>query len=237
VKVGDSFVALHKAGLRFEALLFCGYFAAYVGYLFLRLEGEFLHWVTLVVLPLFLVIWRRRKGSRPISAALTSVGLSASVCKQGLGVAAGVGLLVSALQLVVSRNRFEMLETLESPRALILFPSAVVLMILFAGFTEEFFFRGVLQTRFSACLPKLLAIPLTAIAFGVYHLPYAYLNARWPSHGNWAAAVGAALGQGIPMGLILGWVYQRKRNLLASVLCHALINAMPGMEYVSRLLQ
>jgi membrane protease YdiL (CAAX protease family) len=34
----------------------------------------------------------------------------------------------------------------------------------------------------------------------------------------------------VPIGLILGWLYARsKNNLLACVVCHALINTFPGM--------
>lgn len=69
-----------------------------------------------------------------------------------------------------------------------------------------------------------------SLLFGLCHLPYAYLNPRWPSHGNWPGAFALAFGQGIPMGLILGTMYARtKNNLFACIVVHALINSFPAM--------
>jgi len=44
------------------------------------------------------------------------------------------------------------LDLLATPRAILIFPLTFVLMALTAGFTEEFFFRGVLQTRLARAL-------------------------------------------------------------------------------------
>ncbi|MEW6213575.1 MAG: CPBP family intramembrane glutamic endopeptidase, partial [Acidobacteriota bacterium] len=95
---------------------------------------------------------------------------------------------------------------------------------------EEFFFRGVLQTRFENLFGnKFLAVVAASILFGLYHLPYAYLNPRWPSFGNWSDAFASAMGQGVPAGLIFGTVYARTRNLLVPVIVHSLINTLPAM--------
>ena len=58
--------------------------------------------------------------------------------------------------------------------------------------------------------PTVIVILLPSLLFGIYHLPYAFLNACWPSHGNWAEAISPVLGQGIPMGPIYGTVYARR---------------------------
>jgi membrane protease YdiL (CAAX protease family) len=77
---------------------------------------------------------------------------------------------------------------------------------------------------------KVIAVIITSILFGIYHLPYAYLNPRWPSHGNLSEAFSSALGQGIPTGLILGTLYARaKNNLLACIIVHSLVNSLPAM--------
>jgi membrane protease YdiL (CAAX protease family) len=152
----------------------------------------------------------------------------------GLWWAVAVGLAVSGLQLVLSRNSGEILNLFSSGKAFYLFPLSVVLMLFTAGTTEEFFFRGVLQTRLQMRLrSNIAAIAVTSVLFGLYHLPYAYLNPRWPSHGNWPEALGAAFGQGVPMGLILGFIYARtKNNLVACALVHALINSFPAMLFI-----
>ncbi|MBI4429371.1 MAG: CPBP family intramembrane metalloprotease [Ignavibacteriales bacterium] len=112
-----------------------------------------------------------------------------------------------------------------------LFPLAIVLMLFTAGFTEEFFFRGFLQTRLQQLFSSnVVGVIVSSILFGIYHLPYAYLNPRWPSHGNLPEAFWSALGQGIPMGLILGTLYVRtKNNLLSCVVVHSLLNSLPAM--------
>ena len=69
-----------------------------------------------------------------------------------------------------------------------MFPLALVLLMMTAGFTEEFFFRGVLQTRLTTSLKsKVWGVVVAAVLFGLYHLPYAYLHPGWPSHGDWGA--------------------------------------------------
>lgn len=206
------------------------YYFAYLAYLFATLEGEAGHWVTLVALPFLMVMLLRRARGRPagIAAMGAAVGLRRGRLSTGLGIAAAVGLMVAALQLVVSRSREQILDALTSASALYLLPLAFVLLLATAAFTEEFFFRGILLTRVQARWGALPALLVSSLLFGLYHLPYAYLHPRWPSHGDWEAALGSAMGQGGIAGLILGGVFLVARaNLLAPVLVHALINLPP----------
>ena len=206
------------------------YSLVYLLYLFATLEGEAGHWVTLVALPFLMVLLLRRARGKPtgIAALGAAVGLRRGRLTTGLGIAAGVGLALAALQLMVSRSRAQILEALTSTSALYLLPLAFVLLLLTAAFTEEFFFRGILLTRLRARWGALPALLVSSFLFGLYHLPYAYLHPRWPSHGDWAAALSAAMSQGGLAGLILGGVYIIARgNLLAPVLVHALINLPP----------
>ena len=69
-----------------------------------------------------------------------------------------------------------------------------------------------------------------ALLFGVYHLPYAYFNPFWPSAGDWSAAWVAALGNGVPGGLVLGTLYVKSnRNLVPCIVLHSMIGAFPAM--------
>lgn len=152
----------------------------------------------------------------------------------GLGWALALGIFLSGLQLVLSRNSQAILELLSTGRGWLLLPVAFLLLLMTAGFTEEFFFRGILQTRLAAGLrSNVLAVLAASFLFGVYHLPYAYLHPRWPSHGDWAAAAGAAFGQAIPMGLILGTLYAKRPNLLACAVLHAMVNLLPGVVMIA----
>jgi membrane protease YdiL (CAAX protease family) len=220
-----------------EAWLAVLYFAAYFGYLWLHQEGEALHWVTLVLLPLGLLAWRRaRARTLDWKALLASVGIGRTRWRAGLRLAVLAGVALALLQLLLSNRKAEMAAALTEPSILYVLPLAVVLLLSTAAFTEEFFFRGLLQTRLQERLRSTFAaVAITAVLFGLYHLPYAYLNPRWPSYGQWGEAVAMALGQGIPAGVILGLLYKRAgMNLWAPVATHALINSLPATVLVSR---
>jgi membrane protease YdiL (CAAX protease family) len=219
--------------LRAEAPWALVYFALYVGWLFMTLENEFLHWVSMVIIPLAILysVQKIRIPSAGMESTLATVGIKKGNLTSGILWAIVIGLALSALQLVLSRNRDQIWSLIVSGKAVVLFPITFVLMLFTAATTEEFFFRGVLQTRLQSLFrSKTIAVIVASLLFGLYHLPYAYLNPRWPSHGNWPEAFGAAFGQGIPIGLILGVVYVRtKNNLLACIMIHALLDSLPAM--------
>lgn len=228
--------ARQEPDLRREAGIAIAYFALFMAYLFWRLEGEFLHWLSLVIIPLAVLSLYQRISlpSASFAVALASVGLRKGNLSRGLWWAMAVGLVLSVAQLWMSNRRDEILEILGSSKVFLLFPVTFLLMLFLAGTTEEFFFRGVLLTRLARWLKSdVWAIVLTAFLFGLYHLPYAYYNPQWPSHGRWGDALLSAFGQGGIGGVILGLVYVKSnKNLLACILTHALINTLPGMTMV-----
>lgn len=215
-----------------EAWAALAYFAAYLAYLFWNPESELAHWLTLVILPLLLIVMLRR--GRDPAQILASFGLRRGNLKQGLSWAIGLGLLIGVFQLYQGRAAAEAWELVRTGRVLYMFPLAFVLMMLTAGFTEEFFFRGFLQTRLEALVgSRWLAIVPTTLLFGVYHLPYAYLNPNWPSAGDWGAAWQAAMTNGVLGGIFLGVLYAAtRRNLIACIVLHALINSVLAMTLI-----
>lgn len=210
------------------------YFALYLVYLFLRPENEALHWVTLVAVPFLIALLSLPRDRRSVSVAAASVGLRRNTLMAGLGWALALGALLTVFQAFWGDHAEGIRALVRSGRAVWLFPLAFLLMMALAGFTEELFFRGFLQTRLEALTRSpWAAVLLTAPLFGLYHLPYAYLNPGWPSHGDWGDAWTAALVQGVPGGLILGALYVVSRgNLLACVVLHSLINAAPVMTMI-----
>ncbi len=80
-------------------------------------------------------------------------------------------------------------------------PSALYLAII-SGFTEEFFFRGLLQQEYG--------IILASVLFGLFHIA----NAKTLVYGIYAGAV----------GFFLGWLFIFTGNLLVPVLVHILNN-------------
>jgi len=212
------------------------YFGLYLAYLFYSLENELMHWIGLVAVPALIAAATLRYAGRPSRPrdVLRCFGLERGRLSSGLGIAVAVGVVLGLAQTFLSRNGDQFVELIRSGRALFLFPLAFVLMLATAAFTEEFFFRGFLQNRLEQLTSSRVAgVVLGSLAFGVYHLPYAYLNPRWPSAGDWGAAWSAAMGQGVIGGLILGTVYLvARRNLLAPVIVHAFINAFPATTII-----
>jgi membrane protease YdiL (CAAX protease family) len=209
------------------------YFCIYLAYLFATLEGEFLHWATMVLIPVATVAVFAGREQR-LRRTLSSFGLRWGALRTGLGVTLGLGVAVGFFQIAYSRMGDDIVAVLTSSRAPLALSVAFVFLLLTAGFTEEVFFRGYLQTRLERLTgSKLWGLVLASVLFGFYHLPYAYLNPRWPSSGDWSEALVASLGQGIPGGLILGGLFlYTKKNLVAPVLLHTCINPLPASTMI-----
>lgn len=79
----------------------------------------------------------------------------------------------------------------------------VFALALMSALAEELFFRGFLQGH--------LGLGLTALLFGLAHLP-----SRWV-HAPWTLAA-------ILMGLALGWLFEVFGSLLPAFLAHFLVN-------------
>jgi membrane protease YdiL (CAAX protease family) len=210
------------------------YTLLYVGYLFWRQESEAAHWITMVMLPLAIASLALPRGERTAARALGSLGIRRGHFKAGVIWALLGGILITAFQAFYGGQAEAVQALFRNGRALWLLPLTFLLMMGLAGFTEEVLFRGFLQTRLEKLLrSRWLAVVAAAFLFGLYHLPYAYLNPRWPSHGDWSTAWSAALGNGVPGGLILGALYVVSRgNLLACVVLHSLINVAPAMTLI-----
>jgi len=221
--------------VRPEALFVVAYYSAYVVYLFVHQESEFQHWASLVLIPLIgLWLVRRRPSFREM---LGSIGLERGKLLLGLKWPILIGLVIQGVQLMNGANRAEFAAILSSSWGWLAPIVALPLLMITVGPTEEIFFRGIVQRRFSDLLRSdWLGIGIATVAFILYHVPYAYLNPNWPSAGDPLHAVQLAVVNGLPGGLLLGWVYVRSgRNLFAVILLHAMIDWIPGTIMVSRI--
>jgi membrane protease YdiL (CAAX protease family) len=216
-----------------ESRVAFAYAILYLGYLFVALESELAHWLTLVIVPVVIAVtFGDRRGER--SELLATFGLRRQDWKRGIVWALVFGALITVLQVLLFGQRHEILAIVQSGRALWLYPLTLLLMFFMAGFTEEFFFRGFLQTRVEVLVgsPR-AAIAIVTVLFSIYHLPYAYLNPMWPSAGDWGLAWRAAFANGLPGGLVLGSLYQLSgRNLVPCIVLHSMINAAPAMTLI-----
>lgn len=219
-----------------ESLTALAYFGAYLAFSFRSPGSEARHYLMLVVLPLLIVLLLRARDPqrRRFAWVLSSFGLRRGSLRKGVLWALTIGLLLGLFQLAQRRAGPELWDLIQSGKALYLFPLAAAIGLATAGFTEEFFFRGFLQTRlerlFRSPVPALLA---AAVAFGLYHVPYAYLNPNWPTVGDFPSAFGVAMVEGGLGGLILGGAYVLwNRNLLACIVLHGMIDAVPIMTLI-----
>ena len=225
-----SGIVARRRGL-IEVLVVLAYFGLVLAMEFARLDGEWMRWITLVIVPLALMSLLARTAPRP-GGVITSVGLARGHMRDGLGLAIAVGVVVSPLFLLTAPKAGEVLRSVMTGRIFFTLPIAIVLLLLTAASTEEFFFRGVLLTRCRSWLGSdWLAICISAVCFGLYHLPYAALDLG--QRGGILPSWLDAFGVGTAGGLVLGWVFVRARgNLVASIVAHALMNALVATTVV-----
>ena len=196
------------------------------------LANDIAKWLWFVILPLG-VLWFARGRSSNITSFLRSVGLH----RQGLGKALLLGVLAFVILLpfvlgsMPSAQLTKIVDIFRQPlQAVVIIPVSFLLLLFTAGFTEEIFFRGILQSRLAKVMhSELRSCLIIAVLFGLYHLPYAYFSADWQSHGNLGWALASVLTEQTIAGLILGVLWIRTRNLGSSILLHALIDLLPAM--------
>lgn len=213
------------------------YWLLYVGYLFIRPEGEIAHWVSLVAIPCIALAFALGRSTHTMAWASVwrIVGIRRAGSLRALMCAVLAGGAMTVLQLFGRQGN----------SARVLFGSMAgwgwlaagfVLMCATAAATEEFFFRGVVQGSLSRWrIPSWAAGAVATLMFVAYHVPYAYMSPQWASHGNIPAAIGAAAGNALFVGALLSVVYVVSgRHLLGPWMAHALTNMVPGALYLQR---
>lgn len=85
---------------------------------------------------------------------------------------------------------------------------AVLVIGVLAGSAEELFFRGYMQTRLGQRVPPTVAVLVTSVAFGLFHL-------------EWLHALLAFV-----LGLYLGWITEVAGSALPAIACHVINNTL-----------
>lgn len=105
---------------------------------------------------------------------------------------------------------------LENPTAMIM---SVVSVLVMAPIIEEFLFRGCMQNFIKNYLGPKVAIQITALCFALFHLT--------PSQGIGNISLMISL---FPLGLFLGFLYERQGSLFASIGLHMTFNTVSAMR-------
>jgi uncharacterized protein len=112
-------------------------------------------------------------------------------------------------------------------------PLGYLWMTLEAGVTEEFLFRAVAQTRFTAWLNSAWAgVFLTSVIFGLAHAPGLFMRGG-PDVDGWSTDPFQVIAHTIavlsPIGLLFGLIYARTKSLLLVILLHGLVDVLPNL--------
>lgn len=104
----------------------------------------------------------------------------------------------------------------------VFFVYAIVWSLVAIGPIEELLFRGVVQGRSREAFGPIAAIGLTALGFGIAHLPSYLLAGANPL----STAVLVALTTITLTAIVLGAIYERTANLAVVILAHGLTDAL-----------
>jgi len=112
-------------------------------------------------------------------------------------------------------------------------PLGFLWMTLEAGVTEEFLFRGVVQTRLTSWFNSAWAgVIVTSVAFGLAHAPGLFMRGG-PGVDGWSTDPLQVIAHTItvlsPIGLTFGLIYARTKSLLLVVLLHGLVDWLPNL--------
>jgi membrane protease YdiL (CAAX protease family) len=183
-----------------------------------------------VVLPAGLLILLGAK-----LAPITQLGLSGRKFWRTLIV---TGLIILALVCVVTpslKNISGIPPTFET--MIWAMPLGYLWLTLEAGVTEEFLYRAVAQTRFTAWMNSAWAgVFLTAVIFGLAHAPGLFMRGG-PGVDGWSTDPLQVIAHTIavlsPIGLLFGLIYARTKSLLLVILLHGLVDWLPNLpEFV-----
>ena len=90
------------------------------------------------------------------------------------------------------------------------------------GFSEEFLFRGALQTRLRWLLSPSWAVVASSLVFGLWHIGAVTQNAG----GNYLVGAAYSIVSQATIGLFFGLIFWRTRNLLACSVIHAFADTL-----------
>jgi membrane protease YdiL (CAAX protease family) len=196
-----------------------------------ELVNGFTNWFFLVLAPLGILALTRGPG-KSLRDILLTIGLTRAGLKNALRLALLIiPLSIPLLYVIGEQQRASIQMFFQNPlNALSSFLISFVFAVFTASFVEEFFFRGILQSRFAAYLgSEWRGLLIASFLFGLIHLPMYYYSPFEPTHGNLIWSISSIVTEQMVAGILLGIVWMRTHTLIAPVLLHGFINAMAMM--------
>ena len=190
----------------------------------LQLVNEISNWLLFVLFPLLVTARLRKETFRE---TLHEIGLKRFDKITGLKTLLVCLIYIGIIFTVCCMGDEVVISIVNIPKILAFLPLFWILMILTAGFTEEFFFRGILQRCLMNTLKRpCTAILITSILFGLYHFPFAFYLWEGVS-GNVINSLKMIMTEHVAAGVAFGLLYDKSnQNLWSSILLHSLSNAV-----------
>lgn len=186
--------------------------------------NEMTNWLFLVLFPLLLISSVRKEN---IKICLQEIGLKRMDVRTGIRILLVCMIYAGVIFFVFISGNETTVSLTSIFKMLAEFPLYFGLMLLTAAFTEEFFFRGILQRCIENSIRQpYIAILLVSILFGLYHFPFAFY--LWEgTAGSILDSLKAVLAEQAVCGCALGLIYDKcNRNLWGSIFLHAFSNAL-----------
>jgi membrane protease YdiL (CAAX protease family) len=138
------------------------------------------------------------------------------------------GLFLNASKIAPIRDAVDALPPIE---AALRVGFGCLLLLFCAGIPEELVYRWGLQTRLERAWGRVAAILVSAVLFTAWHLPTRYFLAEG-AEGTAGDLGSVLLGTGLPVfvvALVLGWAWDRWRNLPALAMLHWGVDTLPSV--------
>jgi len=194
----------------------------------INIINEATNWLFLVLFPLLIMAALRKEK---VTNAIKEIGLKRMdkgiILKTLLVCILYVSVIIVLISLSDEAVNLNVNVFANIPKILAKFPVYFCLMALTAGFTEEFFFRGIIQSNMMNALKQpYVSILLASILFGLYHFPFAFY--LWEeTAGNAANSLKEIMLNQTVAGYALGLIYYKSnKNLWSSIILHAASNAV-----------
>ncbi|WP_252244462.1 MULTISPECIES: type II CAAX endopeptidase family protein [unclassified Clostridium] len=212
--------------LYFELAWYAFYviFAFITNKLGIFIVNEMIHWIGLVIIPL-VILWKTMKIS--FKESLCMLGLYDSKFKLYLKsiIIVCLGMYPLMVSLLTYYYNIGIQKVASSILNLLInIPVYLPIMMIMAGFTEEFFFRGILQNILQQRVRyRINAVIITSILFGLYHIPFALF--LWENtSGNLLLSLSVVFTEQTVAGILYGGLYSKSRTLWYPIIIHSFNN-------------